>query len=116
MIRFLQWGVCYLPAMMKATRSSILVVLRVLANVVGMIPLWKPGAINASGATIDLRTKAASDILALFASIVGRVSRSGPIFAVEPAGLKVWQAAQPLAVKIALPRTAAAALAAAVVV
>jgi hypothetical protein len=41
-----------------------------------------------------------------FASIVGAVSRFGPIVPFEPAGLNVWQVAQPLEAKTDRPAAA----------
>src|SRR5579884_139029 len=41
-----------------------------------------------------------------FAEAAGAVSRSGPIFPVAPAGLKVWHEAQPFAAKTAFPAAA----------
>jgi len=71
---------------------------------------------KAFGSVIDRRMKAVSAIFAFFASTVGLVSRSGPTVPVDPAGLNVWQLAQPFAAKTALPRAALAPGAAAVVV
>src|SRR5437588_7424926 len=56
----------------------------------------------AFGSTIDSRTNAASGFPARAAS-PARLSRSGPVVALEPAGLKVWHAEQPLLLKAASP-------------
>ena len=53
--------------------------------------------------TIDSRTNAASDMWFFFASTAGFASRSGPIVAVEPAGLNVWQLPQAFVRKTAFP-------------
>jgi hypothetical protein len=45
-------------------------------------------------------------MFAFFASTLGFVSRSGPIFPVEPATVKAWQLPQPLSRKMAFPFTA----------
>src|SRR5215471_13835834 len=50
--------------------------------------------------------KAGSAIPSAFASVVGAVSRFGPIVPVALAGWKVWQVAQPLEVKTAFPAAA----------
>src|SRR5712691_491474 len=55
-------------------------------------------------------------MLSFFASSAGLVSRSGPIVALVPAGLKVWQAPQPLETNTDFPCTALPAAAALVVV
>src|SRR5438477_334872 len=52
---------------------------------------------------------------AFFASATGALSRSGPIFALVPAALNVWQAPQPAEMKIAFPFAAGAGAADAVV-
>src|SRR5690242_14895979 len=56
----------------------------------------------AFGFTIDSLMNACKGLPAFLAS-AGRLSRSGPIFPVAPAGLKVWQLEQPFAAKAALP-------------
>src|SRR5579864_1921094 len=84
--------------------------------VAGMTPVGKPGEMYAFASTIDCFTNAARAMLSFFASTAGAVSRSGPTFALVPAGLKVWHAPQPAEMKIAFPFAAGAGVAAAVVV
>src|SRR5207247_1239349 len=69
-------------------------------------PFGKPGSTYAFGLTIDSRMNDSSGFPALCASW-GSLSRSGPTFPVAPAALKVWQLAQPLLLKTALPEVAA---------
>src|SRR3954453_20580247 len=67
-----------------------------------MIPFWNPGSAYAFGSTIDSLMNCCSGSPTLCASGAS-LSRSGPTVPLEPAGAKVWQLAQPLFAKTALP-------------
>ncbi len=56
----------------------------------------------AFGSVIDVRMKESSGCFACCASAVS-LSRSGPTFPLAPAAVSVWQAPQPLFLKIAAP-------------
>ena len=67
------------------------------------------------GLRIDSRMNAGRGMLSFFASNAGAVSRSGPTVALEPAGLKVWQAPQPFEANTDFPCAGLLAAVAAVV-
>src|SRR5207244_10752807 len=71
-------------------------------NVLGMMFRWYPFSMYAFGSTIDVRTNATSGFPARRAS-AGSLSRWGPVVAVGPAGLRVWQPEHPLRLKAARP-------------
>src|SRR5690242_21271797 len=71
-----------------------------------MTPFGYPGTTYAPGSLIDSAVYASSEPRFAVFALAARSSRSGPTFAVEPAGLNVWQALHPWEANSALPAAA----------